>query len=204
MLIMGMPGNHASQHDILADTQICRSIRDKAQPTLKQAHPSLLAILVVYHRREQAGPQGQTHGGHLYRDRAWQDQGLFTWVQQRLHFRVNKTVSNCFLIAMIDQHGLHALQGQIGLTVFCHHQIGAHWHIRDVVVAIDTGHFFYQILFDFHIETPAWRHRQPVVALFGNLATQATQNIAHLLAWHYVANQTVQLFTTQCNGGTLR
>ncbi|MNG98729.1 hypothetical protein D3C79_578790 [compost metagenome] len=105
---------------------------------------------------------------------------------------------------MIDQHGLHAFQRQIGFAMLGHDQIGTYRNVRNIVVAINARDFFHQVFFDFHIETPARRHRQPVIALLGHLATQTTQNIAHLLARHYVANQTIQLFTAQRNGGALR
>ncbi|MNH34927.1 hypothetical protein D3C79_955650 [compost metagenome] len=85
-----------------------------------------------------------------------------------------------------------------------HDQIGTYRHVGNIVVAINACDFFHQIFFDFHIETPARRHRQPVITLLGHLATQTAQNIAYLLAWYYVANQTIQFFTAQCNSGTLR
>ncbi|MNI94148.1 hypothetical protein D3C73_1522000 [compost metagenome] len=97
---------------------------------------------------------------------------------------------------MIDQHGLHALQGQIRFAMLGHDQVSADRHVRNVVVAVNTRHFFHQVFFDFHIETPARRNRQPVIALLGHLATQTTQNVTDLLAWHHMANQAIELFTT--------
>ncbi|MNH05598.1 hypothetical protein D3C79_649400 [compost metagenome] len=199
-----MARNHPCQHDILTDTQICRSIRHKAQTAFKQAQTSLLTILVIYHRRQQAGPQRQAHSGHLYRDWAWQDQHFFARVQQGLNLRIDEAVSDRFLEAVIDQHGFHTLERQIRFAMLGHDQVSTYRHVRNIVVAVNACDFFYQVLFDFHIETPARRDRQPVVALLGHLATQTTQNIAHLLARYHVADQTVQLFATQGDGGTLR
>ena len=204
MLIVRMAGDHARQHDVLTDTQICRTIRHKAQAAFEQAQARLLAVLVVHYRRQQAGPQRQAHRRHFDRNRARQDQRFFIRMQQRLHFRIDEAIGDRFLITVIDQHGLHALERQVGFAMLSHHQIGAHRHIRDVVVAVNARHFFHQVLFDLHIETPARRHCLPVVALFGHLATQAAQNVANLLARHHVADQAIQLLAAQRDGSAFR
>ncbi|MNG98724.1 hypothetical protein D3C81_841430 [compost metagenome] len=125
-------------------------------------------------------------------------------MQQGLHFRINEAVGDRFLETVIDQQSFHAFQRQIGFAVLGHDQIGTDRHVRNIVVAINARDFFNQVFFDFHIETPARRHRQPVIALLCHLTTQTAQNIAHLLAWYHMTNQTIQFFTAQRNSGALR
>ena len=114
----------------------------------------MLAILVVNDSAQQARPQGQTHRGHFAGNWAWQDQRFLTRVDQLLQLWINKAVGDHFLIAFVVQHGFYTLQGQVGFTVGAHHQTCLHRLVRDVVVAINTGHFFHQIFFNFHVETP--------------------------------------------------
>ncbi len=125
-------------------------------------------------------------------------------MDQLLHFRVNETVGDHFLVTFVVEHGFHTLQRQIRFTMGTHHQPSLHRLIRDVVVAVDTGNFFHQIFFDLHIETPARRNGCPLVLAFGDVTAQTAQNVAHLRIGNVMANQAVQLATTQGDGRRLR
>ena len=204
MLFIAVAADSASQHQILTDTEICLGIRHKAQTGFEDTHAALLTVLVIHDGAKQTGPQGEAHRGHFAGDRAWQNQGFLAWVDQLLQFRIHEAVGDHFLIAFVIQHGFHTLQGQIGFAMGAHHQAGLYRLVRDVVVAVNTSHFFHQVFFDFHIETPAWCNGLPLVLAFGNLTAQTAQDIAHLRIRNVMANQTIQLATTQRDGRTLR
>ena len=204
MLIVAVTADNATQHHILTDTQRSLSVRYEAQAGLEDTHTVLLAVLVVHHRRQQAGQQRQTHSGHFAGNWAWQNQRFLTRVNQLLNFRVHEAVGDHFLIAFIVQHGFHTLKRQIGFFMAAHHQTCLYRLVRDAVIAINARHFFHQVFFDFHIETPGWRNRLPLVVTDSHFTAQARQNIGHLLIGNVMTNQAIQLATTQRNRRTLR
>ena len=85
-----------------------------------------------------------------------------------------------------------------------HHQTRLHRLVRDIVVAVHAGHFFHQIFFDLHVETPGWRNGFPLILTFSHFAAQTRQNVGHLRIGNVVTNQTIQLAAAQSNGRTLR
>ena len=201
MLFVAVAADGPGQHHILTNAQRRIGVRHKAQTTLKDAYPALLTVLVVDHGPQQASPQRQAHRRHFAGDRAWQDQRLFTGVDQLLDFRVDEAVGDHFLIAFVIQQRFHALQRQIGFTVGTHDQTRLHRLIRNVVVAINASHFLDQILFDLHVETPARRHRLPFAFAHRHFAAEALQNVGDLRVVDMVANQAIQFATTQSDGG---
>ena len=204
MLIVAVAADDPTQHHILTDAQRCLSVRNEAQTSLEDTDTVLLAVLVVHHRRQQAGQQRQTHGGHFAGDWAWQNQRFFTRMNQLLNLRVHEAVGDHFLIAFIVQHGFHTLERQIGFFMAAHYQTGLYRLVRDAVIAINARHFFDQVFFDFHVETPAWRNRLPLVVTDRNFTAQASQNIGHLIISNVMTNQAIQLAAAQCDGRTLR
>ena len=201
MLFVAVTADRPGQHHILTNAQRRLSIRHEAQATLKDAHAALLTVLVVDHGTQQAGPQRQTHRRHFAGDRAWQDQRLFPGVDQLLDFRVNKAVGDHFLIAFVVQQRFYALQRQVGFTMGTHDQTRLYWRIRNVVVAINASHFFDQIFFDLHVETPARGDCLPFTLTYRHFAAEALQNVGDLRVIDMVANQAIQFATTQGNGG---
>ena len=57
MLIHAVAADDAAQHQVLANAQRRLSVRYKAQAAFKDAHAVLLAVLVIHHGVQQAGPQ---------------------------------------------------------------------------------------------------------------------------------------------------
>ena len=121
-----------------------------------------------------------------------------------LYFRVNKAVGNHFLIAFVVEQRFHALKRQIRFAVAAHDQARLHRFVRNIVIAIDAGNLFDQVFFDLHVETPARRHGMPLILAFGNFTAQTTQNVANLLIFNVMANQTIQFAAAQTDGRRLR
>ena len=201
MLFVAVAADRPGQHHILTNAQRRIGVRHKAQAALKDAHPALLTVLVVDYGAQQAGPQRQAHRRHFAGDRAWQDQRLFPGVDQLLDFRVDEAVGDHFLIAFVVQQRFHALQRQVRFAVGSHDQTRLHRLVRNVVVAVNASHFFNQIFFDLHVETPARRNRLPFALANRHFAAEALQNVGDLRVSDMVANQAIQLAATQRNGG---
>ena len=121
-----------------------------------------------------------------------------------MQLRINEAVGDHFLVAFVVQHGFHTLQRQIGLAMAAHHQTRLHRLVRDVVVAVNAGHFFHQIFLDLHVKTPGRRNGFPLVLTLSNFAAQTRQNVGYLRIGNVVTNQTIQFAAAQGNGRTLR
>ena len=121
-----------------------------------------------------------------------------------LYFRINEAVGNHFLIAFVVEQRFHALKRQIRFAVGAHDQARLHRFVRNIVITIDAGDFFDQVLFDGNIETPARRDGLPLVLAFGDVTAQTTQNIANLRILNVVTNQTIQLAAAKLDGRRLR
>ena len=121
-----------------------------------------------------------------------------------LYFRINEAVGNHFLIAFVVEQRFHALKRQIRFAVGAHDQARLHRFVRNIVITIDAGDFFDQILFDGNIETPARRDGLPLVLAFGDVTAQTTKNIANLRILNVVTNQTIQLAAAKLDGRRLR
>ena len=125
-------------------------------------------------------------------------------MNQLLHFRVNKAVGDDFLVALVVKQRFYTFQRQISFAVGAHNQPRLHRPIRNIVIPVNAGHLFDQVLFDGNIEAPARCNGLPLTVADGHLTAQASQNIAHLRIINMMANQTIQFATTQGNGRRLR
>ena len=204
MLFVAVAANHAAQHHILTNAQRSLGIRYKAQTGFEDTYAVLLTILVIDHGGQQAAPQRKTHRGHFTGDRAWQTQRFFARVNQLLHFRIDEAISNHFLVAFVIQHRFYALERQVSFFMAAHYQTGLHRLVRDVVIAKQTRNFFYQVFFNFHVETPARRNGLPLVVTDGHFTAQTLENIGHHVIGNVMTNQAIQLAATQGDGRTFR
>ena len=204
MLIHAVAADDAAQHQVLANSQRRLSVRHKAQAALKDAHAVLLAVLVIHHGVQQAGPQGEAHRRHLAGDRARQDQRLFARVQQLLNFRVDEAVGDHFLVAFIVKQRFYALEREVSFFMLTHDKASLHRLVGNAVIAVDAGNLFHQVFFNLHIEAPARGNGLPLVLSLGDFAAEAAQNVAHLSVGNVVADQAIELAAAQGDSRTLR
>ncbi len=133
----------------------------------EQPDPALLAPEVGHQIRNQAAQKGRPHHGHLAGNRVGQADQIGVGREVQFPGLFDEGEIDHFLIAAVDQQLADTRLRTLPFRLRQHRQ-RASWHgSGNVVVTVQAGDLFDQVLLDFDVEAPGRRLDQKIVAIAG-------------------------------------